>query len=75
MPRPRFIPFRVALVGDYNPVVLAHQAIPEALRLASVAGGVEVEPFWIHTAAVTGRRRTIRQFRRHLVRSRQPLRK
>ena len=54
MPPRRFIPFRVALVGDYNPVVIAHQAIPEALRLASVAGGVEVEPFWIHTSAVTG---------------------
>jgi CTP synthase (UTP-ammonia lyase) len=54
MPTPRFIPFRVALVGDYNPAVMAHQAIPEALRLAAAACDVEVEPVWIHTAFITG---------------------
>jgi CTP synthase (UTP-ammonia lyase) len=45
--------FRVALIGDYNPSVIAHQAIPEALRLAALANGVEVEPVWIHTSAIT----------------------
>ena len=46
--------FRVALVGDYNPAVIAHQAIPEALRLAAVASSVKIEPVWTHTASITG---------------------
>src|ERR1700689_3455981 len=54
MPPPRFIPFRVALVGDYNSAAIAHQAIPEALRLTAVAGGAEIEPVWTHTASITG---------------------
>jgi CTP synthase (UTP-ammonia lyase) len=54
MPSARFIPFRVALIGDYNPSVIAHQAIPEALRLAAVASSVEVEPVWTHTVSITG---------------------
>ena len=45
---------RVALVGDYNPSVIAHQAIPEALRLGAAAGSVSVEQVWIHTSAITG---------------------
>lgn len=43
---------RVALVGDYKPAVIAHQAIPEALRLASFQTGVNVEGVWIHTASI-----------------------
>jgi CTP synthase (UTP-ammonia lyase) len=54
MPPASFIEIRVALIGDYNPAVIAHQAIPEALRLAAVAGGVEIEPVWTHTASITG---------------------
>jgi CTP synthase (UTP-ammonia lyase) len=54
MPRPRFVEFRVALVGDYNPSVIAHQAIPEALRLAAAASSVKVQPVWTHTASITG---------------------
>jgi CTP synthase (UTP-ammonia lyase) len=43
--------FRVALVGDYNQSVIAHQAIPEALRLA--AGREQsIESVWIHTASI-----------------------
>jgi CTP synthase (UTP-ammonia lyase) len=38
--------FRVALVGDYNQSAIAHQAIPEALRLAGV------EAVWVHTASI-----------------------
>jgi CTP synthase (UTP-ammonia lyase) len=45
---------QVALVGDYNPSVFAHQAIPEALRLAERAGSAKVEPIWIHTASISG---------------------
>jgi CTP synthase (UTP-ammonia lyase) len=42
--------YRVALVGDYNAAVAAHQAIPEALRLAGHELGVGVEWQWLHTA-------------------------
>jgi CTP synthase (UTP-ammonia lyase) len=36
----------VALVGDYNPSVIAHQAIPQALRQCGA------ESAWIHTKAI-----------------------
>lgn len=54
MPPVSFSEIRVALVGDYNPAVIAHQAIPEVLRLAAVAGGVEIEPVWTHTLSIRG---------------------
>jgi CTP synthase (UTP-ammonia lyase) len=38
---------RICLVGDFNPEVLAHQAIPKALALA--ADGRAVEPVWLST--------------------------
>ena len=44
---------RVALVGDYNLKVIAHQAIPVALRLAGEALNQRVEEVWIHTASLT----------------------
>ena len=43
---------RIALVGDYNPDVPAHQAIPEAIRLSAQRLGVVVEPVWTHTATL-----------------------
>jgi CTP synthase (UTP-ammonia lyase) len=48
-------PLRIALIGDYNPAVIAHQAIPEALRLASLTAGSELRPVWTHTSTITGR--------------------
>lgn len=39
----------VALVGDYNASVTAHQAIPLALELAGMALGVTVEAQWTPT--------------------------
>src|SRR5262245_57909475 len=42
----------VALVGDFDPAVTAHRAIPEALRLSAGRLGVEVRPEWVHTTAV-----------------------
>jgi CTP synthase (UTP-ammonia lyase) len=42
----------VALVGDFDPAVLAHRAIPEALRLSAQRLGVEIRPQWIHTTTV-----------------------
>src|SRR5664280_2285947 len=38
---------RICLVGDYDPKVTAHQAIPKALALA--AEGNAVEPVWLGT--------------------------
>jgi CTP synthase (UTP-ammonia lyase) len=40
---------RIALVGDHNPDVLAHRAIPEALRLAAARLGATVEGAWVGT--------------------------
>lgn len=45
---------RVALVGDFNPSVVAHQAIPKALELAGAQHGVKVEPVWVHTSSISG---------------------
>jgi CTP synthase (UTP-ammonia lyase) len=46
------IHLRVALIGDYDPSVIAHQAIPEALRL-SADSGHSVEGVWIHTGSIS----------------------
>jgi CTP synthase (UTP-ammonia lyase) len=43
---------RIALVGDFDPVVIAHQAIPQALHVSAGRLGVEVTPTWIHTASI-----------------------
>jgi CTP synthase (UTP-ammonia lyase) len=40
-------PLRIGLIGDHDPAVLAHRAIPAALRLA--AEGLELEAEWIPT--------------------------
>jgi CTP synthase (UTP-ammonia lyase) len=45
---------RVALVGDFNPSVVAHQAIPKALELAGAQHGVAVEPVWVHPSSISG---------------------
>jgi CTP synthase (UTP-ammonia lyase) len=42
-------PIRIALVGDYNPEVAAHVAIPRALKLASNGSARAVEPSWMAT--------------------------
>jgi CTP synthase (UTP-ammonia lyase) len=38
---------RICLIGDFNPEVVAHQAIPEALALA--ADDLDVQPEWLDT--------------------------
>lgn len=45
-------PVRIALVGDHNPSVAAHSAIPEALRLAAGHVGRPLEPVWVRTDTV-----------------------
>ncbi len=44
--------FRIALVGDHNPAVIAHRSIPEALKLVSADLGVQVTGDWVATAAI-----------------------
>lgn len=53
---------RVALIGDYSPSVTAHQAIPEALRLAASARAVDLEPVWTHTSSITCRNGAFAEF-------------
>ena len=42
----------IALVGDYDPDVIAHQAIPRALDLAARELGVDVRPRWVPTDTI-----------------------
>jgi CTP synthase (UTP-ammonia lyase) len=44
---------RIALIGDYNPSVKAHQAIPRALELAS-EGDIDCHWEWVHTSTLMG---------------------
>jgi len=44
---------RVALIGDFNPDVVAHRAIPTALNLAAGQTGRSVGWDWIGTEAIT----------------------
>jgi|HubBroStandDraft_4_1064222.scaffolds.fasta_scaffold04775_4 CTP synthase (UTP-ammonia lyase) len=53
---------RVALVGDYNPAVIAHQAIPAALRLAGLQTGDDVEGVWLHTSSIVDPAGQLRDF-------------
>ncbi|MFN2400385.1 MAG: hypothetical protein ABR543_17360 [Gemmatimonadaceae bacterium] len=43
----------IALVGDYNPNVTAHQAIPAALARAASEASEKVTWTWIHTTRLT----------------------
>ncbi len=43
---------RVALIGDFDPAVTAHRAIPVALRLSADRLGVDVAPEWVHTSSI-----------------------
>lgn len=40
---------QIGLIGDYNPAVIAHQAIPRALALAGQAAGISIHHEWIPT--------------------------
>ncbi|TNF86173.1 MAG: hypothetical protein JSU67_10250 [Gammaproteobacteria bacterium] len=43
---------KIALVGDYDASVVAHQAIPQALAASALALATEAEPLWIHSSEV-----------------------
>jgi CTP synthase (UTP-ammonia lyase) len=45
---------RIGLVGNYNPTVPAHQAIPIALRLAGQTLACDVEGIWLETETIQG---------------------
>jgi len=45
-------PIQIALVGDHDPGVTAHQAIPQALALAAAALRQPVEPHWVPTDGI-----------------------
>ena len=45
---------RLALVGDHDPGVTAHRAIPLALDLAAESCGRSIEWTWVHTSTLTG---------------------
>jgi CTP synthase (UTP-ammonia lyase) len=44
---------RVGLIGDHDPAVTAHQAIPRALALAAEATGIAVAHEWVPTDEIT----------------------
>lgn len=43
---------RIGLIGDRDDEVLAHRAVPEALRLGAEVVGVSVRPEWLATDAI-----------------------
>jgi CTP synthase (UTP-ammonia lyase) len=52
---------RVALIGNYNPSAIAHQAIPEALRV-SADSGHSVEGVWVPTESISNAEVQLRDF-------------
>ena len=55
-------PLRVALIGDYREDVIAHRAIPVALRLAAEACDVVIAENWIHTSRISDAPRQLAGF-------------
>lgn len=52
MVTPADAPIRIALIGDRNPAVTAHVAIPRALALVAAETGIALLPEWVHTATL-----------------------
>lgn len=52
----------IALVGDHNPQVTAHAAIPPALELARAATGVAISWTWVHTTTIRDARKDLSAF-------------
>lgn len=46
---------KIALIGDYNPDVVAHQAIPVALNDAAKQAQTKIKADWLHTSILTDR--------------------
>jgi CTP synthase (UTP-ammonia lyase) len=47
-------PARIALIGDHDPAVIAHRAIPLALALAAGPAEHPVDWVWVHTSTLLG---------------------
>ena len=47
------VPIRIALVGDCDPAIRAHAAIPMALHLVADEMGCAVHPAWVDTTSLT----------------------
>ncbi|MDW5416935.1 CTP synthase [Iodobacter sp. CM08] len=45
----------IALIGDYNAEVIAHQAIPLALELAAQALDIEIQASWLPTEQISSK--------------------
>lgn len=69
---PDLLPLRIALVGDYNPDVIAHKAIPLAIDDAAAVLELPLRYDWLATSEISLRRRSGR-LRCYLGRSRQSL--
>jgi len=52
----------IALVGDRNPQVTAHAAIPTALELARAADGAPISWTWVHTTTIRDARKDLSAF-------------
>ena len=52
----------IALVGDHNPQVTAHAAIPPALELARAAAGTAISWTWVHTTTIHDARKDLSAF-------------
>lgn len=46
------MPLHIGLIGDHDPAVTAHRAIPHALRLAARRHAVEISHVWVPTEEV-----------------------
>lgn len=46
--------YEIVLLGDQNPAIVAHQAIPQALALTAAALGVTLRTRWLPSVAATG---------------------
>jgi CTP synthase (UTP-ammonia lyase) len=46
------LPLRIALVGDYDPAVIAHRAIPRAIDAAAAILESTVDPHWLPTNVI-----------------------
>ncbi len=49
-----FFTTKVALIGDYNPSVTAHIAIPKAIAIVSQENDQSVEGVWVETENLAG---------------------
>jgi CTP synthase (UTP-ammonia lyase) len=45
-------PVRIGLIGDHDPTVTAHRAIPRALALAATDARVDLDAEWVHTSTI-----------------------